>query len=193
MIGVLLVGIAVVLTLSTLSGCTSNQTQDKTTGNVILGTWRGTTQISGGFQRNDTTAMTVSQVTFRNSDLELTVESPRGTFSMNYTYAFTGDTLVLRPESTGNPFGGQSPFNGSRPWNGSGRWNGTRPPGNGTWPPNGTAPPFNGTMPWNRTRPGNWSQGAEDRRSFMQLSMTYSWDEQTQTLYLNGSAFTKVR
>ena len=184
---------ALLVSLVSLSGCTSNQTQNQSTNdNVILGTWRGTTQITGGFQRNNTTAITVSQVTFRDNDLELTLESQRGAFTMNYTYAFTGDSLVLQPVFSGtNPFGGQPPFNRTRHWNGTGEWNGTRPPGNGTWQSNGTGP-FNGTMPSNWTRPGNGSQFPGDRRSFMQVSMTYAWDEQTQTLYLNGSPFTKV-
>jgi hypothetical protein len=193
MIGILATSNAVLILVAMFAGCTSNQTQNQSTGNVILGTWHGTTHISGSYQRNNTTEMTVSQVTFRDNDVELTLETPQGSLTRNYTYAFTENTLVLQPVFSGgsNPFGGS--YNGTRSWNGTTPWNGTRPPRNGTRPWNGTAPPFNGTIPWNGTRLGNGSQFPEDRRSLLELTLTYSWDEQTQTLYLNGAPFTKVQ
>jgi hypothetical protein len=179
MIELLTVCAAAVLSFVSFSGCTSNQTANQTTNSnsdVLLGTWVGNVKTSGsGFDTN----MTVSQMTFRDDGVELTLESQRGSIAMNCSYAFTTNTLVLQPVFSGGngSFRGHQPFNGS--WNGTRQWNGTRPYGNGTWAPNGTRPYGNGTLP-------------EGRRSTMEITFTYSYDEQTRTLYLNGSPFTKV-
>jgi hypothetical protein len=193
MIEVLSVCGALLLSLVSFSGCTSNQTANQTTNSnsdVLLGTWVGTMKpVGSGFGNNTT----LSQMTFRNDGVELMLVSQRGSFSMNYSYTFTTSTLVLQPVYSGRngSFGGRQPFNGSRPWNESRPWNGTRPPENGTWPPNGTRP-YNGSWPSNWTRSGNQTV-PEERRGFMQITFTYTYDEQTRTLYLNGSPFTKVR
>lgn len=180
-IELLSVSTALLLSLVSLSGCMSNQTANQTTNgnvNILFGTWTGSTELSGVGARNNTT---VSQLTFGDSSVELTLMSQRGTYMMNYSYAFNGDTLVLQPVFTGRngSFGGRQPLNGTRPWN-------------GTWPPNGTRP-YNGSWSSNWTRPGNGTQFPGNRRSFMEISFTYNFDEQTKTLYLNGSPFSKVR
>jgi hypothetical protein len=194
MLELLFVSAALVLSLVSFSGCTSNQTANQATnGNTdeLLGTWVGTVNMPGSGLRNNNT--TVSQMTFRDNGVELTLESQRGSFMMNCSYSFTADTLTLQPMFSGRngSFGGRLPFNGTRPWNETRQWNGTRPPGNGTWPPNGTRP-YNGSWPSNWTRRGNGTFPG-DRRSFTEITFTYTYDEQTRTLYLNGSPFTKVR
>jgi hypothetical protein len=186
MIELLTISTALVLTLISFSGCTSNQSANQATNSntdILLGTWVGNVKLSGTGLSNNTT---VSQMTFRNDGVELTLASQRGSFTMNCSYTFTADTLVLQPVFSGRngSFGGRQPFNGSR------QWNRTRD-GNGTWSPNGSRP-YNGSPQSNWTRPGNGTF-PEDRRSFREISFTYTFDEQTRTLYLNGSAFTKVR
>jgi len=193
MIELLSISTVLVLTLVSFSGCTSNQTANQTTNSntdILLGTWVGNVKISGTGLSNNTT---VSQMTFRDDGVELALVSQRGSFTMNCSYTFTADTLVLQPVFQGRngSFGGRQPFNDSRPWNGTRQGNGTWQPGNGTWSPNGTRS-YNGSWPSNWTRPGNGTF-PEDRRSFTEISFTYTFDEQTKTLYLNGSAFTKVR
>jgi hypothetical protein len=193
MIALLSVSAALILCLVSLSGCTSNQTANQTTNSTtdeLLGTWDGTVKMTGSGLRNNTT---ISQMIFRDNGVELTLENQRGPIRMNCSYSFTADTLVLQPMFSGRngSFGGHLPFNGTRPWNQTRQWNGTRPPGNGTWPPNGTRP-YNGSWPSNWTRRGNGTY-PEGRRGFMQITFTYTYDQQTRTLYLNGSPFTKVR
>lgn len=146
MIELLSVSAALVLSLVSLSGCTSNQTANQTTNSntdALLGTWVGHAKMSGSGMMNNTT---VSQLIFRDNGVELTLESQRGSFTMNCSYNFTADTLVLQPMFSGRNglFGSHQPFNGTRPGNRTRQWNGTRPPGNGTWSPNGTRP-YNGS------------------------------------------------
>jgi hypothetical protein len=192
MIEVLSVCGALLLSLVSFSGCMSQTANQATNSNsdILLGTWVGTMKpVGSGFGNNTT----LSQMTFRNDGVELTLVSQRGSFSMNCSYTFSTSTLVLQPVYSGRngSFGGRLPFNGTRPWNETRQWNSTRPPENGTWPPNGTRP-YNGSWPSNWTRSGNRT-APEDRRGFMQITFTYTYDEQTRTLYFNGSPFTKVR
>ena len=194
MIDLLSITTVLVLILVSVSGCTSNQTANNSTtsnSDILLGTWVGNMKMSGTRMINNST---VSQMTFRADGVELTLMSQRSTFRLNCSYTFTADTLVLQPMFSGRngSFRGLQPFNGTRPWNDTGQWNGTRPPGNWTWPSNDTRS-YNGSRPSNWTRSGNGTQFPGDRRPFAEISFTYTFDEQTRTLYLNGSPFTKVR
>jgi hypothetical protein len=186
-IGLLSTSTAVLLSLVSLSGCTSNQTANQATNSnsdILFGTWVGHAEMSGVGLNSNTT---VSQLIFRDTGAELTLVSQHGTFTMNCSYTFTADTLVLQPIFSGRngSFGGHLPFNGTGSWNRTGHWNGS------AWPRNGTQP-YNGSWSSNWTGPGNGTQFPENRRSFTEMSFTYTFDEQTKTLYLNGSPFTKV-
>jgi len=192
LLGLLTVSAALMLSLVSFSGCTSNQTANQATDSTtdeLLGTWDGTVKTTGTGMMNNTT---ISQMVFRDDGVELALENNRGSFRLNFSYSFTADTLVLQPMFSGrNGSRGYIPFNGSGPWNRTRQWNSTRPPGNWTWPPNGTRP-FNGSGP------GNWTRGEngtfpEDRRSLVEITFPYRYDEQTRTLYLNGAPFTKVQ
>jgi len=191
---VLATSVVLFLALVSLSGCTTTQTANQNTiGNInkLTGTWTGNVEMSMVREGNNTS---ISQLIFNDTRVEATLLSERGSYTMNYTYVVDGETLVLHPDFTsgGGPYGGRQPYNGTQPWNETGQWNGTRPPGNSTWPSNGTRP-YNGSWPSNWTRPGNGTQSPGNRRSFMEISFTYSLDEQHNILYLNGSPFTKVQ
>lgn len=157
------------------SGCTSIQ---NTNGNPFSGTWVGSVEMPMFAGISNTS---VSQITFTDSNMEMTLTSERGTYTMNYTYTVNGDTLALQPK-----FPGRGGFPGRQPYNGS------RPPTNGTWPGNGTRP-HNDTWPSNGTRPNNgtWNPGGE--RPSMSVSFVYSFNEEHTVLYLNGSPLTKVQ
>jgi hypothetical protein len=180
------------LAMVSLSGCTTTRTADQSTiraTNNLIGTWAGNVEVPMGASNNTP----VSQLTFQDSTVKVAFLNERGTFTMNYTYSVSGETLVLQPAFPGRGgLGGSQPFNGTRPWNGTGQWNGTRPPGNETWSPNGTRP-YNGSWPSNWTRPGNGTQFPGNGRSSMEISFTYYLDEQNNILFLNGSPFTKVQ
>ena len=171
----LVIVIMVFLAVVSLSGCVNNQNTGSDLGKFI-GTWTGNKEISmfGG----DSNA-SIAQLTFTENIVEATLNSERGTYTMNYTYNTQGDKLVLEPKFTGGGgFPARQSYNGTRPPNGT--WNGTRPLANGTWPPNGTQPP-NG---------GQQSPGGE--RPSMFTSFIYSFNEAYNVLYLDGSQFKKV-
>ena len=138
--------------------------------------------------------VSVSQITFTNNRTEMILTSQNRTFTLNYTYSATRDTLVLTPLITErNRFAEREPFNGTIPPNATqppGTWtispNGTQPPGNGIWPPNGTTP-FNGTDPSNWTRPPGYNP------SSMTITFLYAFDEGSSVLYLNNEQFIKVQ
>ncbi len=177
-----------------LSGCTSNQIEDQITNenvNTLLGTWRGTLQMPMFDEKNNAT---ISQISFIKNRTEMVLRSENRTFTMNYTYTATNDTLVLTPLMTDrNGFPDREQFNGTLspnmtmfPGGGAVPPNGTQPPGDRTWPPNGTNP-YNGTWPSNRTRtPG-------DMRLSMTVSFSYAVEEETRMLLLNNVQFTKVQ
>ena len=137
---------------------------------------------------------TVSQITFTSDRTEMLLTSGYRTFTMNYTYAQTSDTIVLTPiMNDRNGFAGKEPLNRTLPPNGTQfhgnkTWspNGTQPPGNGTWPPNGMNP-YNGTWPSDGTRPPG------DNMPSMTVSFNYAVDEEATVLFLNNVQFKKVQ
>jgi len=188
------VGGIVLCILVGLSGCTTNQTEKQTTNDnakTLLGTWTGSLQMPLFSGENNTT---LSQIIFTSDSTEMFLTSGKRTFTMNYTYTATSDTLTLTPlMNQRNGFGSREPFNGTAPPNGTlfpgyGTIppNGTRPPGNETWPLNGTNPPFNRTWPSNGTRPPG------EMRPSMTITFNYVVDEQARVLLLNNVQFTKV-
>ena len=180
----LTISIIVVFVAVCLSGCTTNQTSTSNT-NKLIGAWSGTMQMSM-FGGNGN--VSVSEVTFNDSDVKLTMESERGSYTMSYAYTVNGYTLVLEPLGLGRGgFPGGFPGNGTYP--GNGQWNGTRPPINGTWPSNGTRP--NGSWPSNGTRSSNGTRFPGGGRQ--QLSFEYSFNEENTVLYLNGAEFVKIQ
>jgi hypothetical protein len=163
------------------SGCTSNQ---NTNGNIISGTWVGNVQMT---QFGRPGNATVSRITFSGNTAEMTVNTGQGTFTTNYTYFINGSSLVFESQFNGRGgFPGRQLNNGTRP----GNW--TRPPTNETWPINGTRP-YNGTRPGNWTRPenGTWNPGGG--RPSLSISFAYSFNEDHTVLYLNGTAFNKIK
>jgi hypothetical protein len=180
----LCISIVVVFVAVSLSGCTTDQPGINNE-NKLIGAWSGTMQMSLFGREN----VSVSQVAFNDSDVELTMESERGTYSMSYAYTINGVTLMLQPSGfgRGGGFPGGFPGNGTYPRDG--QWNGTRPPTNGTWPPNGTRP--NGSWQPNGTRPGNGTRFPGGGRQ--QLSFEYSFNEDYTVLYLNGVQFVKIQ
>ena len=165
-----------------LSGCTSNQTTTEQE-TLLSGTWVGQLETSL-LGINETTS--ISMLTFSEDAVEITLNSPQSTFTMNFTYSTQGATLTLEPKfNDRGGFPGQQPFNGSRP----GNW--TRPPGNETELINETFP-FNGTRPENWTRPENGSRDSLNRPHSMTVSFSYSINEDDMILYLNGAEFRKI-
>jgi hypothetical protein len=177
----IVLAISALIIISCLSGCTSNQ---NTTTNHLSGTWIGSVEMPMGVGRVNTS---LSQLSFTDNNVQLTMESEMGTRTMEYTYSITGNTLVLQPSfsNTGRFPGGQPP-NGTRPWND------TKPPGNWTWQPNDTRHD-NGTWPGNLTQPDNRTQLPGGERLSMSVSFEYSFNEEYSVLYLSGSPFTKVQ
>jgi len=191
-IQILLVNV-VLLVVVCLSGCTTSTTEDQSANeptNAFLGTWVGTLQMplfGGGSNA------TVSQITFTSDRTVMVFSSGERTFTMNYSYKATGDTLVLTPIMViRNGSSGTESFNGSRPPNG------TMFPGNGTLPPNGTQPPGNGTWPPrggdqnNGSWPSNGTRPPRDTRPSTTVSFTYVVSEEARELYLNNVRFIKV-
>lgn len=167
-----------------LSGCTSNQNSNEAAA-LLSGTWAG----DGGLSLSEEPMnSSVTQLSFDGSQVQITMESERGTFNMTYTYTITADLLVFEPSfSRRGGFPGSHPGNWTMPPNGTRPWNGTQPPMNGSWAPNGTHP-TNQTWPSNRTQPPFGGAGG----SLMTVSFHYRFDEQQTVLYLNDSPFTKV-
>ena len=165
-----------------LSGCTSDQITNE---NYFDGTWVGSGELTmmGGRANSS-----VSQLTFTEDMVELVLTSEQGIIPMNYTYTIAGDTVVLEPSfpSSGGFPGGQ-PFNRAVPPNGS------QPPMNGSWSPNGTQPPMNGSWLPNGTRPNNGMWNPGEGRPSMNVSYTYSFNDNHSILYLNGVSFRKVQ
>jgi len=176
-----------------LSGCTSYQNGDKNTDETttaFLGTWVGALQIPmlGG---NST--VTISQITFLNNRSEMVLIGGNRTFTMNYTYSVSSDTVVLTPIlNDRNGLGRRDPFNGTLPPNG------TKFPENRTFPPNGTQPPGNGTWLPNGTNPNNgtWlfngTQSPRNNQLSMTLSIRYSFNKEKTVLTLNDILYTKL-
>jgi hypothetical protein len=176
-----------------LSGCTTNQTTNQTTKTTssLIGTWTGSLQLppfGGGMNA------TITQITFTTNQTEMKLSDQTRSFTMNYTYTTTSDTITLTPMRTNrNGFQGRGSFNGTTPPNGTmfpgnstNLPNGTQPPGNGTWPPGGETPPFNGTGPMNGTPPG-------DMRQSMTITLIYTMDTNSQELVLNNKRFIKIQ
>lgn len=178
-----------------LSGCTTNQTTHQTTNettNSLIGTWTGSLQLSL-FEAGMNTTMT--QITFTTNQTNMKLSDGMRSFTMNYTYTTTSDTITLTPMmikregSQGrDPVNGTIPPNGTMfPGNGTIRPNVTQPPENGSWPPIGGTPQFNETEPRNRTHPPG------DMRQSMTITLRYTVDNDTQSLLLNSVRFTKVQ
>ena len=180
----------VFIVLVGLCGCTSLQSSNQAIQRVnpLVGTWVGDV----AFSQNGVGNLSATRFIFKDSMVGATLVGERGSYEMNFTYSVNGDRLTLVPVFGGGTgsFGGRQVGNNSPVWNGSGSWNGSRPWGDGTWSPNGSRP-FNGSGPSNWTRPENGSQVPGNRRSFMEMSFTYSYDEQHGVLYLDGSPFSK--
>jgi hypothetical protein len=176
-IKILVGGIVLLCVTITLSGCVSNQNASGDA-NTFLGEWTGNMEFPMFGGRN-TSSTFISQLSFSGSTVEVTMSSDRGTIPMNYNYTINGNTLRLEPIFTGR--GG---FPGGQPPNGQWPQNGTRP-GNDTWRPNGTRL-GNDTFPPNGSRPPGGNQPS------MNLSFTFSFNDQYNILYLNGVAFTKM-
>lgn len=179
------VGIVIVLffIVASLSGCVSNQTANLNVNNdatKFLGTWSGSIVIPMFGNRNNS-AMSLTQLTFSQDRVEVTMTSEQGSFPMTYNYTINGNTLVLEPRifNRGGFPGRQSP---------NGQW-----PRNGTRPSNETWPPYNNSRPYNGSRPSNWTQPSDDNRQSMNLSFVYSFNEQDTVLNLNGAEFMKIQ
>ncbi|MFH1101043.1 MAG: hypothetical protein V1726_03295 [Methanobacteriota archaeon] len=170
------VGAVIFLVVVGLSGCVSDQNTGGDTSN-LLGTWTWSLDMSMG---GPMMSSSVTQITFTEDAVTMSLTSDQGTFTMNYTYVVNGNTLVLESKFEGR---GGGDFRG-QPRNGTGPWNGTRPPGNDSWS-NGTQPPRNGSWSPNGSRPF----GGE--RPSMSLSLTYRFDDGYRVLYLNDSQFVK--
>lgn len=174
----IMICVTVFLSTVSLSGCTTQNNQN--TGVVdlskFLGTWVGTLEITT-FGHNSSN---ITQLTFMENVVAVTMASEQGTYTMNYSYSVDGNTLVLEPKF--DRTGGSGSYNG-QPHNNSHQWN------NGTYPPNGTWPP-NGTLPYGQSPNGGQYPGGE--RPSMSLSFVYSFNETQDILYLNGDQFTKT-
>jgi hypothetical protein len=179
---------AIVITISALfiigclSGCTSNQ---NTTPNHLVGIWAGSVEMPMGGGRGNTS---ISQLSFTDTSVQLTMESKMGTWTMEYTYSINGNTLVLQPSfSGGGPFPRGPSQNGTQPWN-----NNTRPPGNWSGPSNGTGP-YNGSWPSNWTQPNNGTRQPGNGRPSMSITFEYYTNEDYTIISLNGAQFTKIQ
>ncbi len=172
----------VLLIIVDLSGCITNQTTHQTTNETtssLIGTWTGSLQLPlFGTGMN----ATMTEITFTTNQTVMKLSDGMRSFTMNYTYIITSDTIMLTPMMTNrNGFQGRDPFNGTIPPNG------TQPPGNGTRPPTGGTPPFNETGLINGTRPPG------DIRQSLTITLSYTVDKNTQSLRLNNVWFTKVQ
>jgi hypothetical protein len=187
----LAVSAIVLCTLVSLTGCTSDQNENQVSNvavNPLLGTWTGHTMMPAG--ESGFGNMSISQLTFKESSVVVTQEGQFGSATMNCTYMVQGSSIVLQPEFTGGR--GRHAFNGTFPTNSTWRQF------DGTWQVNGSGGPqgghqFNGSFPGNWSLPGNGTWSAGGGRPMTMISLTYSFDEQQDVLYLNGSPFTKTQ
>ena len=109
----LVVGLTAILLGVSFSGCIeNNNSDDATILNSFIGTWSG--NLISTFKGR---TANITDLTFIENTVDVTMKSDRGTQIMTYMYSVAGDKLILEAklENGRSPDGGQRPEDGQSP------------------------------------------------------------------------------
>lgn len=171
---VFIVVLTIFLFVVFLCGCTENSSSnDGVDLSKFIGTWSGNMETSMFGFRGDsamgnmtdfmnTTAANITELEFTVDTLYMTITTENETQTMSNSYTVEENQIILSFDLSGErPDWMQPPSNGERP------------PFDGDPPSDGERPPFNGERPSRK------------------MSYIYSFNEEYNVLYLDGSPFIK--